>query len=133
MNEPIISPWLFYWLEVLDNLRGVMVGVLLLSTMIAAFSPIFFADDDLREFFRTITRNKFLRNCVIITVLMSAAGLLFVPTKETALRMVVASYATPQNIEFITEKTGKAIDGGIDYMIDKIVEAADKWEARKGG
>ena len=42
MNEPIISPWLFYWLEVLDNLRGFMVGILLLSTMIAAFSPIFF-------------------------------------------------------------------------------------------
>ena len=34
-------------------------------------------------------------------------------------------------IEYVTEKTGKAIDGGIDYMIDKIVEAADKWEARK--
>ena len=61
---------------------------------------------------------------------MSAIGLLFVPTKETALRMVVASYATPQNIEFITEKTGKAIDGGVDYIVDKIVEAADKWEQR---
>lgn len=130
MNEPIISPWLFYWLEVLDNLRGVMVGILLLSTMIAAFSPIFFADDNLREFFRTITRSKFLRNCVIAIVFMSAIGLLFVPTKETALRMVVASYATPQNIEFITEKTGKAIDGGVDYIVDKIVEAADKWEQR---
>lgn len=133
MNEPIISPWLFYWLEVLDNLRGVMVGILLLSTMIAVFSPIFFADDNLREFFRTIIRSKFLRNCVIAIVFMSAIGLLFVPTKETALRMVVASYATPQNIEFITEKTGKAIDGGIDYIVDKIVEAADKWEQRNNG
>ena len=133
MNEPIISPWLFYWLEVLHNLRGVMVGILLLSTMIAAFSPIFFADDNLREFFRTIIRSKFLRNCVIAIVFMSAIGLLFVPTKETALRMVVASYATPQNIEFITEKTGKAIDGGVDYIVDKIVEAADKWEQRNNG
>ena len=70
MNEPIISPWLFYWLEVLDNLRGVMVGILLLSTMIAVFSPIFFADDNLREFFRTIIRSKFLRNCVIAIVFM---------------------------------------------------------------
>ena len=133
MNEPIISPWLFYWLEVLDNLRGVMVGILLLSTMIAAFSPIFFADDHLREFFRTITRSKFLRNCVIAIVFMSAIGLLFVPTKETALRMVIASYATPQNIEFITEKTGKAIDSSVDYIVDKIIEAGSKWEQRNNG
>ena len=47
--------------------------------------------------------------------------------------MVIASYATPQNLEYITEKTGKAIDGGVDYMINKIIEAADKWEARKDG
>lgn len=132
MNEPIISPWLFYWLEVLENINNAMLGILVTVVFVFIIAPIICIDDDGRELVRKVTQSKFLRNIVLAVAVISAIGLMFIPTKETALRMVVASYATPQNIEFITEKTGKAIDGGIDYMIDKIVEAADKWETRKG-
>lgn len=46
--------------------------------------------------------------------------------KKTLTRMIVASYATPQNIEIMQGEANKSVD----YLINKIVEAGEKWEQR---
>ena len=124
MNEPIISPWLFYWMSVVDKVKPLALGVFIFAGLAAVIIAIIGEGE-----WKTI--KPFVKTCGW-AVLVSGLILVFVPGSRTITKMVIASYATPQNIEYVAEKTGKAIDGGIDYMIDKIVEAADKWEARKG-
>lgn len=123
MNEPIISPWLFYWISVADKVQSLALGILLMTMLVATIASIIWFEE-----LKTI--KSVLKMCGW-AALVSGLILTFVPDSRTITEMVIASYATPQNIEYVTEKTGKAIDGGIDYMIDKIVEAADKWEQRK--
>lgn len=125
MNEPIISPWLFYWMAVAGNLKPIAFITCGVAAVVMAFA-VLFSDFNLNKAMPVI------KGCGLV---LSISGLIlvFVPSERTIAKMVVASYATPQNLEYITEKTGKAIDGGVDYMIDKIIEAADKWEARKDG
>ena len=57
-----------------------------------------------------------------------ACAVLFslIPSQATLARMIVASYVTPQNIEIMQGEANKSVD----YLINKIVEAGEKWEQR---
>ncbi len=128
MNEPIISPWLFYLMEIANNIRVVSFATVALVAILFAFFPFaffpLFFDWKWQEALPALKKGAFV---------LGVAGMLlmFVPSSNTIIKMAIASYVTPQNVEYIANTTGKAIDGGIDYVVDKIIEAADKWEQRK--
>ena len=155
MNEPIISPWLFYWAAIADGLRVLFAFGAAASLTIAweAFTTFvnerrelkwlgIFPDhirEDNSEYKKSRRKHEIkMKSAKEMCKKWLVVGFVFVlvalltPSETTIYRMAAANYITPQNIEVVVQKTGKAIDGGIDYMIDKIVEAADKWEARKG-
>ena len=163
MNEPIISPWLFYWASTVNGIiafcafgAAISLGVafcLLRESSSAArdlewtkthrtlYAYITEEDADDKEQHEKkcfILEGKIKQNkknskkCFIAAVIFMVA-LIFVPSETTIYRMVAASYATPQNIEYVAEKTGKAIDSSVDYIVDKIIEAGSKWEQRNNG
>lgn len=150
MNEPIISPWLFYLIYAISNIQNFLLVAGLVAMSIAASMAIFSSEratiakrnrcygEPVEDYVNTIKNAaeeaqnlwKGFKRYGVIGLTMFIIGIL-TPNEEVMYRMAVAQYVTPNNIEWVTEKTGEAIDGGIDYMIDKIIEAADKWEQRK--
>ncbi len=114
--EPIISPWLFYWIGTLD---GVVVFLLLLSVVsaaAAAFATASVADDELSK--------KWLLSCFAPAIFFAAFVLC--PTEKVMYRMLIASHTTPQNIEKVIELADKLKDGIKQDVIDVIKETKEK-------
>lgn len=125
MNEPIISPWIFYWMSVVDNLRILLSCIGAMAFAIALWLCL----DWIVEFCsgkndsaKHIQKAKTLA-CIglVCSILFS-----FIPSEKTLTRMIVASYVTPQNIEIMQGEANKSVD----YLINKIIEVGEKWEQR---
>ena len=94
--EPIINPWLFYFMSVVDKFRLAAACVCCLGGCFAIASAIVhFVDDDI-SMIKTI---KIVSVISTICLLIS----LFVPSKQTMIEMIIASYATPDNINMVIE------------------------------
>lgn len=113
--EPIISPWLIYLLSLVGALKVVSAiagGVSLVGLLIGVMT--------LAEDFSEEDRKKSKRVCkysalgIIIFVLLS----IFIPSEETLMAMIAASYATPDNIQ--------AMQGNIVDFVSQIVNAINQ-------
>lgn len=104
MNEPIISPWLIYLLDVSDAIKCTMFVIAIAFGVIALF--VFCADGE----FTTQTK----RATIIFIVATVLA--IFVPSERTMYKMIIVSHVTPANIQ----KAGDSIDAVIDRAIEKI-------------
>lgn len=116
--EPIINPLWFYLIGVVDNLQ-IVVGIILILSCIALaivsfimffeYSESYLEEREKQTYFKYLkTALKVIIPCVIITI--------FTPSSATIYKMIIADNITPHNIEVV----GDTIEGGIDYIFDKI-------------
>ena len=119
MSEPIISPWIFYWVNVLDSLKFfistiIIIGIIAIITTAIIMVSTCFDLDELKE------KSKFLKifQKAIISILILMAVYSFTPSKETIITMLVADNVTKENIEITTD----TIKNVTDYIFDKINE-----------
>ena len=117
MNEPIISPWMFYLLSVIDNLRcvaSVIIGVMLIALF---FYPCW---NDYDEDFKWLKR-------LFTTLGVSGILLVFIPTSDVIIKMTIAQHITANNIE----KAGNLTELAVDKIIEKVVKAAREFKGDK--
>ena len=123
MDTPIISPWFFYCIDLLNkfNLISILIAVILFIYCIGV----------------TIISSgqyKFTWKIKTLAAILILSFLL-VPNKQTAIQMVIASYVTPNNIQ----ATLDTADKGVKYLsnmttetfqkfVDVIIEGAIKYE-----
>lgn len=93
MNEPIISPWLFYGLSLLDG----FVGFFLLVSMVS-FAGIFVLAKDYGD-----DRFKDSKKAGIIFAI-SFLLFLLTPGQQTVEKMLIAHYCTPATVQEIGDK-----------------------------
>lgn len=108
--EPIISPWIFYFMNMADKLAAA-APILTGASVIGAFAAIMIYSIENDEFIPW----KYLKWFVIVGV----AGLVmivFIPNQETITKMLVASFITPDNIELGVE--------GVKAIFEYIMETA---------
>ena len=116
--EPIINPLWFYLIDIVDGVKSTCTFMLIVSfTVLAIISFVFlfsWSEDNLEEkekqsYFRYLKLMlKVVIPCVIITI--------FTPCSDTIYKMIIADNVTPHNIEVV----GDTIEGGIDYIFEKI-------------
>lgn len=127
--KPIINPWIVYLIDLLDNLKGILVIALIIFGCVAVvlgivwglFSMDYDQDDDF-----IIACKKYLKKSVIWFCI---SGLLFtvIPSKDTMYTMFVLENVTTDNIQAIG-KTGKDVVDYITDQIDKVVNKDDEKE-----
>lgn len=114
--EYYINPMWFYWLHVIESLRGVCIGLLIISVVVIVVMGVEIYDDSDADTEKARKRIiKFFCGVLIISTLI----LVFVPTKETMIEMMIARQVTPQNVEAGIE----SIKGVVDYVIQEIQNA----------
>lgn len=116
--EPIINPLWFYLIDVVDNLQTVVGIILMLSCIALAivslimffeYSELYLEEREKQTYFKYLkTALKVIIPCIIITSLT--------PSSDTIYKMIIADNITPHNIEVV----GDAVEGGIDYIFEKI-------------
>lgn len=106
--EPIISPWIIYAVQLLDNLHGVcmVLFVLSVSASVILALPVIVDDEDLPK--------KYLKKTVIIAAVCGGMASI-IPNKETMITMIAVSYITPDNIQMV--------QGNVVEFIRQIIEA----------
>ena len=127
--KPIISPWIVYLIDLLDNFQGIIsitlvgLGFTIIGLGLAwiLFSIDLDQDDGI-----IITCKKYLKKSIIGFVI---SGLLFevVPSKDTMYIMLTLDNVTTDNIQAVG-KTGKDVVDYITDQIDKVINENDEKE-----
>lgn len=121
MNEPIISPWIFYAADVIGRVN--LFIVLMTFATVALFvychlervdsikeHSLYKEDDeDVKRWNRACS---ILGKVLIILIALN----IFIPDKDTFYKMIATSYVTPANIEIV----GDSVDKIADKIVDKI-------------
>lgn len=118
MNEPIISPWVFYWVETMDQIRNVVncvIGVTMFISVIFLLLTLAFEKEEREEHISEEIFKRIIKILAIVGV-VSVIGFMFIPSKGTMYKMLAASYMTQENIENV----GESIDKIADKLVEKI-------------
>ena len=126
--EPIISPSIFYWIDVISTLSTISTGLFVLSAAVLIlaliFLIVFIAEDEFKGDFK-----KFYKKILIIfTIITTVFGLLFTftPSKETLIAMTVAKYVTPDNIAAVGGTIEESASSIATDIVQIIKAASDK-------
>ena len=123
--QPIISPSIFYWFEIISNLKILLSILFGLSCVGLVFCIVSFIAMLVEEELETHTGKIIKKLCKFCTIITSIFGLLsiFIPSKETLMTMIVAKYVTPDNIATVGGTIEESVSS-IATEIIRVVEAA---------
>ena len=121
----IINPSWFYWLGVVNSMRGFMLVAFIVAIILIGVSLIIIPvnvkliqdypsiSDDERKAVRFFTKALKVASSVCI---VAGLFLVFVPSKETLIEMMVAKQATYEN----ATRTVDALKSAVDYVVQAI-------------
>ena len=113
----IINPWIFYLINILENIMVTGIVLFVISVVTASvmgvmvFDPAESVSDEKKKLFK-----KMLKRVVIPIVVVCTLAITFIPSEKTMYTMLVSSYVTTDNLETATE----VIQDGVDYIFDKL-------------
>lgn len=122
MNDPIVSPWTIYLIDILRPLGCVLFIISAVMMICGIASFLFSLDGDVKSEFNLGLR-IFAKKLLAIGMCAALANV-FLPNPHTVYKMIAASYVTPANIQ----ATGELADKAVDKVIDKIADAIQKFE-----
>ena len=124
MSNYIISPSVFYWMNVLAGMQTVFmaIGILFAITgvilMIIWFLDVFESyRPDEEDIKKTKKMRKWMIICYALAMVFIVAGM-FIPTKDASIEMLVARTATFENVDWTVQQVKEVID----YIIKALKE-----------
>lgn len=119
MNS-IISPWVFYWISISDNVRMLLISVLimLLIGLAIALAYVMCDADDYGSKSKNVDRDVKICIKIEIATFILAVLVCVVPDSNTCYKMLAANMFTEKNVTAATEY----VTDVIDYAVDKVKE-----------
>ena len=104
MGTPIVDPMWFYWISVIDNVKGVfsVIAIIIGISLIIITMGIAIDCDDLDEFWQEFKKYKCLQIGTFVACLILM--ICFIPSGETLIKMEIAKHATYENATIAIEK-----------------------------
>ena len=126
--EPIISPSIFYWIDVISTLSAISTGLFIFSVAalvlaLGCLIPITIGDELNGDFGKLY--KKLLITLTIITTIFGLSCV-FTPSKETLMTMIVAKYVTPDNITAVGGTIEESVSSIATDIVQIIEAASDK-------
>lgn len=118
MNTPIISPWFFYFAGIADGLGITLMVFGCMAILISIIVLCVSVDESETDFVKKSIKG------IIIGVVIIILGI-FCPSEDTCYKMALAKFATPQNIQAITEYAGDTASNINDSVSDIIKDIMD--------
>ena len=120
---PIINPWIFYLIDVLNGLKEVSAVAIFMTIVMLiciGIAIVFFKSDD--SFYRRDDNADIIRALIrvfkrlLIVACITTSVFVVTPSEETMYKMLVAQYVTYENVDKATE----SIKEGVDYIFKKL-------------
>lgn len=114
MNEPIISPWIIYAIDVCNSISAAAIFFSLLGvfTTMFVFIVMFVEDVDI------IRYKKLLKRLTIFTTALIIVAII-VPDKRVGYTMLATQYVTKENVLNAVDITEKIVNKIIEVKGDK--------------
>lgn len=120
--KPIISPWLIYFLSVLDAINTIGAIVFWLGLL---GIPLTFVLGAALDCWKSAEHGlKALKPYAIAFAIFVAVSL-FIPSKTTVYQMIVAKELTPNNISTVTQAAGDTAEDVANYVVDIITRVSE--------
>lgn len=118
----VISPWLFYVIDLLGKLREMAIIVFWII-VVTIFITGFFAllEGEYWED-KIIQKLKKALKLSVISIVISSVMYVAIPSKDVMYKMLVSKYVTYENID----KATNTIKDGVDYIFEKLDGGKDK-------
>ncbi len=119
MNS-IISPWVFYWISISDNVRMLLISVIIILLIgLAIVLAYTMCDaDDYGSKSKNVDRDVKICIKIAIATFILAVLVCVVPDSNTCYKMLAANMFTEKNVTAATEY----VTDVIDYAVDKVKE-----------
>lgn len=114
MNDPIISPWIIYAIDVCNSISGVAIFFSVLGVFATMFAFIVIYVDDVD----IIQGKKLLKRLMIFTT-VSIIVTIIVPDKRVGYTMLATQYVTKENVLNAVDITEKIVNKIIEVKGDK--------------
>lgn len=118
----VISPWLFYIIDLLDKLREVAIivfWIIVVTILITGFFALLeggYWED------KIIQKLKKALKLSVIPIVISSVMYVAIPSKDVMYKMLVSKYVTYENID----KATNTIKDSVDYIFEKLDDGKDK-------
>lgn len=112
----IISPWVFYWIDVCDSFKSLVFVVFVIAVIAAGISFLYSIDE-----LATSEEVRMFSKPAKISVIVAAASIvlyILLPSENVSYKMLAANMFTQDNINSATEY----VTDVIDYAVDKVKE-----------
>lgn len=114
MNEPIINPWIFYFIDLSTHITVASTFLAILSIILMVACCVIYNETyDQKTKDEANMYGKNLGVAFIIFLVLS----IFIPSRETCYKMLIASNITKENIT----TTGEAVYEVLDKAVEKII------------
>lgn len=121
--EPIISPWLVYFILISTSIKAVFAIITIVSLAIAFFIILynFIEEDSMDRLYDSETKKldssfKKLIAFIIFSSILEA----FIPTKETIIAMYIANMITPDNLNLANEVFKSNLKDYLDIITNSL-------------
>lgn len=120
---PVIKPWIFYLIEVLNGLKEVSVVVIFMTIIMLiciGIATLWLRSED--SLYRSDENASTIKACIrafkklSIVACVITSVYIVTPSEETMYKMLVAQYVTYENVDKATE----SIKEGVDYIFKKL-------------
>lgn len=132
MDEPIINPWVFYYIDTLSSLSCLFSILTLVSILCFIINWSCLGDEIANIEFerkcgieREVTQKRTTAYIVWVKRLATAIFVfgflsIILPSKDTMYKMLIAQYTTKQNAQ-----------NGVEFVIDVVDKAIEKFNLKK--
>lgn len=119
MNS-IISPWVFYWISIVDSIRALLIAILIMHMIVGAIMFMCTISDADDYGFKDKNVAEEVKLCIKVAIATFVVAVLVcvVPSEDTCYKMLAADMFTQDNINNATEY----VTDVIDYAVDKLKE-----------
>lgn len=119
MNS-IISPWVFYWISIVDSIRALLIAILIMLMIVGAIMFMCTISDADDHGFKDKNVAEEVKLCIKVAIATFVVAVLVcvVPSEDTCYKMLAADMFTQDNINNATEY----VTDVIDYAVDKLKE-----------
>lgn len=126
--EPIISPSIFYWIDVISTLSAISTGLFIFSAAALVLAFVFLIPLTIEDELNGDFGKLYKKILIILTIITTIFGLscVFTPSKETLIAMTVAKYVTPDNITTVGGTIEESVSSIATDIVQIIEAAGDK-------
>lgn len=108
--EPIVSPWIIYLISTISKMHDMLAVSLGILVVTCFLGFVFFTSSCFDEDGELLNLKKKYGKKVFIAVIVNALLLVAVPGEKTMTTMLVAQYATENNLNYILDVTKQIIE-----------------------